>query len=355
MNELENVRTPEIIAAEINVIKENVRKTILRGRIEIGERLIEAKSMVPDGKWGTWLAEKVDYSERLAQDVMNVARAYGKHQTKLIGTEIEDEKIEKLSYSQAVALLGIKDEDERAQFINENPVEDMSTRELTEAVKARKAAEEKLEEVENTLKGCEATIDRMKAEQIANENRISDLEGALRDGTESIRQEAEKKEIRVKQLEKQLAEAQSAVASASQRVKDTLMETAKDRDRAKEEIQTLRSELEEAKQKLSEPLEPAVVYEDTQETKEALEALKKELAEAKEAAEKAAAAEKATVAFRMAFEGLKKSGNDVLEHLQGMKRALGQMTDETVKAKYLTACVTVINALTDKIAGEMRK
>lgn len=70
------LRTPMGIAQEINEIKEKVRDVAIRGAIEIGKRLQEAKSMVPYGEWGKWLAENVDYSERTAQDLMQIGRAH---------------------------------------------------------------------------------------------------------------------------------------------------------------------------------------------------------------------------------------------------------------------------------------
>ena len=48
-------RTPEIIAAEINGIKEQTRKMVLYNSIEIGRKLTEAKLLVEHGEWGHWL------------------------------------------------------------------------------------------------------------------------------------------------------------------------------------------------------------------------------------------------------------------------------------------------------------
>ena len=49
MNEI--IRTPAMIAGEINLIKEQVRSTALHASIEIGRRLQEAKALVPVGDW----------------------------------------------------------------------------------------------------------------------------------------------------------------------------------------------------------------------------------------------------------------------------------------------------------------
>ena len=54
MSDIEIIRTEEVIAAEIRVIKEQTRVAVLSGAIEIGRRLAEAKAIVPHGQWGAW-------------------------------------------------------------------------------------------------------------------------------------------------------------------------------------------------------------------------------------------------------------------------------------------------------------
>ena len=53
-------RDPGIIAAEINLIKKQVQETVIWGTIQNGEKLCEAKSLVPQGEWGKWLEENVE-------------------------------------------------------------------------------------------------------------------------------------------------------------------------------------------------------------------------------------------------------------------------------------------------------
>ena len=60
-------RSPEVIAAEINMIKsqtagiiETLSGHIRSGVYEIGRLLCEAKAAVPHGSWGEWLAENVN-------------------------------------------------------------------------------------------------------------------------------------------------------------------------------------------------------------------------------------------------------------------------------------------------------
>ena len=58
---IENGRTPEVIAAEINSIKAQTRDIVCRNAIEIGRRLTEVKCRIPFGSWGKWLVGHVDY------------------------------------------------------------------------------------------------------------------------------------------------------------------------------------------------------------------------------------------------------------------------------------------------------
>ncbi len=74
------VRTPEIIAIEINSIKEQTKNIVLQNSIEIGRKLVEAKSLLPHGEWGKWLEKSVAYSQRTANDLMRIFNEYGSSQ-----------------------------------------------------------------------------------------------------------------------------------------------------------------------------------------------------------------------------------------------------------------------------------
>jgi len=134
-------RTPEIVAAEIRQIADQTRKMVLNSSIEIGKRLCEAKEMVPHGEWTAWLEKNVDFSQSSANNFMKIYTEYGDIQGELWGASAKSQTFGNLSYSQAVALLAVPAE-EREEFVKENHVEDMSTRELQEAIKARDTAME---------------------------------------------------------------------------------------------------------------------------------------------------------------------------------------------------------------------
>lgn len=129
--------------------------------IEVGKRLIDAKKEVPHGQWEAWLNEKVDISYRSAARLMQVARECANLPT-----------LASLSSSKIFALLDLPQED-REPFISqshtmltgeEKTVDEMTTRQLQQAIKDKKefelrmiTAEQKLaEELEESKKLDEA-------------------------------------------------------------------------------------------------------------------------------------------------------------------------------------------------------
>lgn len=119
------------LVAEVHVIETQVRGIALSAAIEIGKRLMEAKGLVPHGRWQEWLAANLDYSERRAQDLMRLSEQYGRGSI--------PESVTALDYSKAVALLGAPEE-AREALAARALHEDMSVRELQAEVKRLKEA-----------------------------------------------------------------------------------------------------------------------------------------------------------------------------------------------------------------------
>ena len=67
-NQLEQARTPEIIAQEIR----GYTAMMLNSVIEIGRRMCEVKEMLPHGTFGNWIKENTDYSVSTANNFMNL-------------------------------------------------------------------------------------------------------------------------------------------------------------------------------------------------------------------------------------------------------------------------------------------
>jgi hypothetical protein len=104
--------------------------------------------MLPHGEWGRWLEKEVEFTDRTAQRFMRAAKEFANT------TAMSD-----LPPTKIFALLDIPAED-REQFIQQphelptgetKTVDDMTTRELREAIKARKEAEKKAQELERQL------------------------------------------------------------------------------------------------------------------------------------------------------------------------------------------------------------
>lgn len=164
--EITKIRDASIIAAEIETIKTQTKRMILSASVEIGQKLREAKEIVPHGSWTDWLKEKVNYSQSTADNLMRIAKEYGDEQVNLFSGESKSQTFANLSYSQAVALFALP-ADEREEFVQENNVEEMSARELQEAIRAKEQAErdksaalEEAQRAKNQLDGTKQLLDR---------------------------------------------------------------------------------------------------------------------------------------------------------------------------------------------------
>lgn len=165
MQNLPADRTSLVIAAEINMIKDQTEKIFLAGAIEIGRRLKEAKKLLEHGKWQRWLEDSVNYSERTAQNMIRLFETYGSQQQGLLETGSQTQALPaNFSYTQALILLGIPEE-ERAQFITEIDLESMSTRELQKAVKERDQALREKTDLQQVLDKREGEMTRLANER----------------------------------------------------------------------------------------------------------------------------------------------------------------------------------------------
>ena len=138
---------------------------------EIGKRLSQAKDQVGHGDWEIWIDQNLGYTKRTAQRLIKVFEDYPKATT-----------LSHLTFSKALALTSIKDEEERQDFIDNHEVEDMTTRELQAEIKEYKESLKAKEEELNNVNSCYNSL------SIAAKNREEENE-RLR---EDLRQEREK-------------------------------------------------------------------------------------------------------------------------------------------------------------------
>lgn len=291
-------RTPEIIAAEINSIKNQTRTMILCNSIEIGKRLAEVKSLLPHGEWGKWLETNVDYSQSTATNLMRIFEEYGSGQFTLFGDhQAKSQALANLSYTQAVALLGVPEE-EREQFVKEHDVENMSTRELQKVVKERDAAKKLNEELSDKLN---AAADEIEAKKKL-ENQLKEVMDQLKEARSSGNTK------KIADLQKLLKAAQDDIQESNQKIKELS---------------------EELKEK---PIDiPAVV-------EKIPEDVAKELIDLRKSKQSGLAAQKFTVYFGV----LKNGFNDLLGALNEMKE-----TNPEVYEKYKSAVSVMIAKMSD--------
>lgn len=145
------VKSVETLTTEILILKQQTAQNI----IEIGKRLIEVKKSLGHGEWGKYLEEKVEFSQWTAQKFIRIANEFSNSGT-----------FTNLNYSKAIALLDLPS-DQRETFIQNNPVEDMTTRQLQAAIKAQKEAERRAQEAETA---AEVERETRKTLEVENKN-----------------------------------------------------------------------------------------------------------------------------------------------------------------------------------------
>lgn len=158
-------RDIETITDEILDLKNTAGEALL----EIGARLIEAKSLLSHGEWLTWLSEKVEFSERSANRIMKISREWTNPTT-----------LSDLGASKVLALLALP-EPERNEFMEEVPVEDMSVRELEKAIRERDEARKSQEKMADDLKLANNLLEQAGLERDEASARIAELERQLKE------------------------------------------------------------------------------------------------------------------------------------------------------------------------------
>lgn len=288
-------RTPEVIAAEINSIKEQTRKVLLYNSIEIGRKLVEAKELVPHGEWGKWLEESVDYKKSTANNLMKIFEEYGSSQITLLDDNLKSQAFGNLNYSQAILLLGLPSED-REKFVEENKVDEMSTRELKKAIDDLKKVNK---EKDDALKERDEAIEKLSA--LEESNRI--LEETFNEGAEE-RKELEEK---VKELEREIEEVKTS-----------------------KPVETINVDWEEITAEFQEKMEKLI------EEKEEAERKIKEV-ESKQ--------NNSSVKFKIYFEEAGRSYQKLLEELENVKEI-----DEVEYIKYRKATEKFLNKMLERIS-----
>jgi len=262
MNELTVVKDATTIAQEIILLKDQANKYLLHQSIEIGRRLKEAKELVGHGNWGDWLEKEVDYSQRTASNLIKIYDEFG-------STMLENpnsQSIANLGYTQAVAMLKL-DFEERENFMLENDVSDMTTREIEGEIKDVVALREEknnleklyseLEEKESKqaheLKDKLDKINKYENDIKTKNEEIMSLQNQLNNTSENdnseelekVKDDLKKKRDEVKNLKAQLKEKPTEVEVKVEKIVEVIPEE------VEIELQNLRDELSKSKAKLN--------------------------------------------------------------------------------------------------------
>jgi Rad3-related DNA helicase len=275
MSDLTNIRNDEAVVSEINtivseikIIKAQTSKILLNSAMEIGKRLKEAKELVGHGNWEKWLEEKVEYSQRTATNLM---RLYEEYSVKK-GDNLNRKLVADLGYTQAIAMLKLDFED-RENFVVENEVEEMSVKELEEAIKEKIALKEEKETLKSQLEEQTEKESQLAKELQEKIEKIEDYERLVKENAEEkkqlkeliesqeqheeenqekidpeelekLKEEAEKRKKEIKELKKQLKEKPKEIEVEVEKIIETIPEG------LQEELNSLKAKLEQTNSKL---------------------------------------------------------------------------------------------------------
>lgn len=223
------VRDIEVITKEIKDLSNQAKTMALVYVVEIGRRLVEAKAALPYGKWGDWLKNEVEFSPTTATNYMRLFEEYGASQISIFGATVDSQSFAQLPYTKALQLLAVP-EDEREQFAKDVGAEDLSVRELKEAIEERDRAIKDAKEAKER--------EELMAKALAEAESAAAATTAISEETARLREE--------------LAAKEEKLAKEKDRA-DTLRKALKNAEEnptiPKAEIEKIRNEAEDAAKK----------------------------------------------------------------------------------------------------------
>ena len=246
MNEIIDTtgRTASTIAAEIRILDRQAATTCLHYIIEIGRRLVEAKTLVEDGQWLNYIKTELNYEKSTAQNYMRLYDRFGTGQKSLFGSFTETETFGTLTYTKALALLKVPEE-ELEEFAEEHDIESMSTRELQQAIKERNEAVDAKNAAEQAKEESAREISELKDEVDDLNEELELLDVKIENMTKAATEMGDKLTAKDKEIEK----LKSDVAAANKKAADAkadLQKAKENPDIPAAMMEQLRSEAEAA-------------------------------------------------------------------------------------------------------------
>lgn len=318
MNE-EITRSISNITEEIQELKAEAQCLIVNYVCKIGKRLAEAKAILQHGEWAEWLESEVNFSQRTATNYMKIYEEYGSEQTSLFSGN--SQAIANLGYTKALQLLAIPAAD-REEFVEENKVEELSTRQLDDLIRERDEALKRAEEVENIqnqLEIANATAKKKESEAAIASKKLTE---ALQEKTQ-LEEKLKKEKDRAKKLKD------------NPKIPDELKEKLKS-----EAEQAAKTEYEEQSRELDERIAKVEAKIRTAEAEKATAEAK-----AAELAKKLSMSSAEVTEFKTAFEQVQTWNRKCLN-------IIGRIENPETAAKLKTAMQTFLAQALETVKGE---
>lgn len=247
-------RTPENIVAEIRTTEAITNQAVILGAASIGKKLQELKELLPHGEFGKYIEDNLSYSQRKAQQFMQIADAYGDENSPYFKAISNAHTCADLSISNALRLLALP-ETEVESFVEEHSPADLTVKELEEKIKAAIEAKEGVEAERDKLQeqyqqSLEAQKEKL-AEVEALKKQLEELRNQESEDTAS--QNRETIQSAVAEIAEQLQKAETAktkLEAHNKKLKEKLTQAA---EQKAEELEEAKKQAKmEAEQQASE-------------------------------------------------------------------------------------------------------
>lgn len=312
-------RDIDSITEEIQELKTEAQRLIVYYVCKIGKKLTEAKAILQHGEWAEWLENEVNFSQRTATNYMKIYEEYGSDQMSIFGGN--SQAIANLGYTKALQLLAIP-ASEREDFVEENNVDELSTRQLDDLIRERDEALKRAEEVENIqnqLEIANATAKKKESEAAIASKKLTE---ALQEKTQ-LEEKLKKEKDRAKKLRD------------NPKIPDELKERLKS-----EAEQAAKTEYEEQSRELDERIAKVEAKIRTAEAEKATAEAK-----AAELAKKLSMSSTEVTEFKTAFEQVQTWNGKCLN-------IIGRIENPETAAKLKTAMQTFLAQALETVKGE---
>lgn len=291
-------RTADMIVAEIKATEDYAAKSVILAAAKIGQNLKELKELVGHGNFLPYIAENLEYSERKAQQMMQIADHYADENSPYFRVVSNPHTCADLSISKALRLLAVPEE-EVETFVEEVDPAALTVKELEQKIKA---LQEEKEDIGDSLVAAQEDYNRAQKDKETLEKQLLELETKIAEAdwtkegdaeevqaahealeqakrdAEQARIEKERVEQKIKELKEQIeqermvqeAQIVAAKAEASLEAKGEAMEIA--RRQVEIEIKEAKRAAEKAEKKAEKEKQRA--EEEAQKAKDAIEKLK---------------------------------------------------------------------------------